>query len=108
MKIDTSDPAFYSDENREKLIDDAVTKAIILVEKKCGCFHGERPWNEATVESKHGKKEYRIKLLVLDGSPPKGHIVVEYAHGIVRAFGANTKPLMSYKAFPDGSSLRAL
>ncbi len=95
-------------EQREKLINDALDKAIALVEENCGCNHGERPWNEAIVRSKHNNDEYDVRLFVLDGSPPKGYITVDCAHGIVRSYGMDSKLLKSYKAFPDGSSLRAI
>lgn len=91
-------------QKREKLMEIAIEKAKRMVEIDYRCKPEERNWNETEVGSDHEKSSYRIKLFLLDGSPPKGYVIADYAYGLVRMFGCcgKEKTLGTIKAFPIG------
>lgn len=69
----------------EKLIEGAKQ----LVEKWCGCHLGDRQWLEAEPPCSYGNRSYRVRLFVLEGSPPKGYILADYVNRIVKVFGVS-------------------
>ena len=46
----------------------------------------ERDWLEAEPPLSYDDNQYRVKLLVLEGSPPYGYILADYNEGICKAF----------------------
>ena len=64
-----------------------IERAKRLVEHWYNCRQGERPWLEAEPPYSYDNPEYKVKLLVLEGSPPKGYILVDYSYRMVKLFG---------------------
>ena len=87
------------EEELEKLIEKAKEK----VEKDYDP-HGlcKRQWLEATPPNSYRSKEYKVTVFVLEGSPPKGYIIVDYCYGIVKAFTVRLQPLYTYKVENKG------
>jgi hypothetical protein len=56
----------------------------------------ERRWLEAHADSYENPK-YRIQLFVLEGSPAKGYVVIDYGHHRVQAFDVRGKRLKHLK-----------
>lgn len=68
--------------------DALIEKVKGLVEHECG--DSGRRWIDVHADS-YGDGTYRIRLLVLEGSPCRGYIVVNYATGMVRAYNVFDK-----------------
>jgi hypothetical protein len=62
-----------------------VVKAKRLVERWYGCQPGDRRWLESQPPHSYSSSDYRVRLYVLEGSPPKGYVVASYSIGVVRA-----------------------
>ena len=54
-----------------------------------------REWHGVSVDS-YEDSHNRITMLVLEGSPPKGMIIINYGHGLVMAFDAWGKKLYTW------------
>ena len=67
-------------------VDDFVDEAkrIVIADFEGGT-HTKRKWLEADLDS-YSNAQYRIKILVLEGSPPKGMIIINYSRHYVQAF----------------------
>ena len=70
-------------------------------EKVAAVYHNtpeERPWLEASIDSyKH--RDNRVTMLIFEGSPPKGMIIINYGHGLVMAFDAWGKRLYTWRSY---------
>lgn len=63
-------------------------------------------WLEATPEHSFGKEEHMVRIIVLEGSPPKGYILADYTYGLVKIFrGSDLRTLKTYKAYAKGETL---
>ena len=87
-------------------IEDLIWKAKIKVERK---YEGSmersmRKWIEVYVDS-YESHTNRISFWVLEGSPPKGYVIVNYGHGEVLAFDAWNNRLYTYRTEPCYPSL---
>lgn len=70
--------------------------------------HGiETPiWLEATPEHSFGKEEHMVRIFVLEGSPPKGYILADYAHGLVKTLrGIDLRTIKTFRAYKRGETL---
>jgi len=57
--------------------------------------YGEQPnrrWLEAHTDS-YGNPNYRIQMIVWEGSNAKGYIIINHGTGRIRAYGVNDKLL---------------
>lgn len=99
-------------ELKKELFEKTIERAKRTVEKHCGSKPGGRRWLVACPENSYQNEEYEVRLLVLEGSPPKGCILADYASGIVKAFSASgwgLKPIgtsRAYKCKIENSHLR--
>jgi hypothetical protein len=91
-------------EEAKKLMENEINRA-----KKLLTFgHGiDAPrWLEATPENSLGKEEHMVKIIVLEGSPPKGYILADYTYGIVKAFRtSDLRTLKTFRAYEKGETL---
>ncbi len=63
-------------------------------------------WLEATPEHSFGKEEHMVRILVLEGSPPKGYIFADYTHGLVRVLRSkDLKTIKTFRAYNKGETL---
>ena len=82
--------------------EEAIEKAKLSVIKSYDCKGSvERKWLEANLDS-YEEKHSRLKILVREGSPPKGHIIVNYGHQTVTAFDALGKKLYTWRYLREG------
>lgn len=51
----------------------------------------QRPWLEAEPPSSYGNPAYRVRLLVLQGSPPRGLVLANYCLNTVKAMDSQMK-----------------
>jgi len=70
-------------------MDKLIEKAKRLAEEWYGCSAGKRQWLEAEPPHSYGDPSYRVRLFVLEGSPPKGYILADYSYRLVKVFSAN-------------------
>jgi hypothetical protein len=56
----------------------------------------KRDWLEAEPRHSYSSGGYKVKVFVLEGSPPKGYILVDFCWGIVKAFGVRMRLLHTY------------
>jgi hypothetical protein len=82
-----------SKEDFEKQVEKCKQAVIMAYE---GQPTTQRKWLEAHCDS-YRNPDYRVQLFVLEGSPPKGCVVVDYGHGVVLAFDAHGKKLKQLK-----------
>ena len=82
------------EKEREKVMDIFIEKAKKLVERG---EKVEREWLEAEPPNSYSSSDYRVRLFVLEGSPPKGYVLADYASGVVRAFGLSLRALYTYR-----------
>lgn len=68
----------------DKLIEKAKNKVIQAYEHK---ENTQRKWLTAYVDS-YSDKDYRIEILVLEGSPAKGVVLINYGRNFVLAIDA--------------------
>ena len=80
-------------ENKEE-VEILVRKAKKRVE---GRTSEGRKWLEASPENSYDSEDYKVKVFVLEGSPPKGYVLADYCYGIVKAFGIRMQPLHTYR-----------
>ena len=79
-------------------IEDLVEKAKSDV---TSATHGrQRKWLEANIDS-YGSPNFRIRVLVLEGSGPRGIVIVNYYLGKVHALGADGEVLSRYSLDAD-------
>ena len=79
------------------IINELIEKAKLKVFSTCPHpDDNERPWLEADIDS-YSSKSTRIKLLVLEGSPPRGIIIVNYPLGTVTAINMYNQRLHTWK-----------
>ena len=57
----------------------------------------KRKWLVAKPENSYDSNMYSVKLLVLEGSPPKGYILADYCYGIVKGFGVRMEPIHTWR-----------
>ncbi len=57
-------------------LNEAVAKAHASVEKAYRCKPGERRWLVGAAPDSYGNATYRSEIHVLEGSPPKGYVLV--------------------------------
>ena len=74
-------------------IEDLVEKAKSNVVSAAGDLG--RKWLEANIDS-YGSPNLRIRVLVLEGSGPRGIVIVNYYLGKVHALGADGEVLSRY------------
>lgn len=86
-------------------IEDIVKKAKSDVRGAAGCSERERKWLEANIDS-YGSPNLRIRVLVLEGSGPRGIVIVNYYLRTVQAFGMYGKELSRYSL--DDERIREL
>ncbi len=83
-------------------IDTAISKAKEKLVKaydppnKIGTPEFERPWIEAHADS-YKSETHRVAIIVREGSPAKGYIVVNYGVGTVAAFDVQDELLYRWK-----------
>jgi hypothetical protein len=80
-------------------IENLVEKAKSDVRGAAGCSERERKWLEASIDS-YGSPNLRIRVMVLEGSGPRGIVIANYYMGTVQAFGADGEGLSRY-SFDD-------
>ncbi len=68
-------------------IQEAIERAKIKIINLYDQGNCQRKWLTADLDS-YGSKSNRVKILVREGSPHKGFIVVDYGFGVVFAFDA--------------------
>ena len=83
------------DKRTLEVIEGMIKTAKAKVLNDYGCQEGDRDWLEANVDS-YDQPEHRIRLIVLEGSPAKGFIIVNYGLGEVQAFNCAGKALKRY------------
>lgn len=77
----------------EELIQWAKKKVIRAYE---GREETNRAWLECSLDS-YKTNSYRIRVLVLEGSPVKGYIIANYGTGTVTAFTAHDKKIATMR-----------
>ena len=91
-------------EEAKKLMEDEINRAkrLLIVGSNI-----ETPkWLEATPEHSFGKEEHMVKIIVLEGSPPKGYIFADYTHGLVKTLrGTDLRTIKTFKAYKKGKTL---
>ncbi len=76
--------------------DEAIAKAHVSAEKSYHSTSGERRWLIGTVPDSYDNPKYRSELHVLEGSPPKGYVLVLWhgeRHGCVVALDWDERKL---------------
>jgi hypothetical protein len=81
-------------------IENLVEKARSDVERAAGVLGQIRTWLEANIDE-HDAAKCRIRVLVLQGIPPKGIVIVNYYMGTAQAFDVNGKQLSRYSVDDD-------
>lgn len=67
-------------------IEDCIALAKNHVRKSfAGDLDGNRRWLQAEPPHSYGDEQYRVCLWVLEGSPAKGYVLVDYGTGAVAA-----------------------
>jgi hypothetical protein len=91
-------------EEAKKLMENEINRA-----KKLLTFgHGidTSRWLEATPEHSFGKEEHMVKIIVLEGSPPKGYILADCTYGLVKAFrSSDLRTMKTLRAYKKGEAL---
>ena len=83
--------------NEKKTVEELIEKAKRKAEKAYDPQEKhKREWLEAEPPHSYRSKGYKVKVFVLEGSPPKGYILADYCYGIVKAFGVRMHPLYTY------------
>lgn len=80
------------------VFDDDIKKYIEKAKEKVMNDYGRmvnRRWLDVFVDSYESNRE-RIRLLVWEGSPAKGYIIINYGTGSIMAFDVNDKLLKKY------------
>jgi hypothetical protein len=72
----------------------AVTRAMQAVERAYGCQPGERAWVSGGVAAAYGKET--TMLFALEGSPPKGYVLLLLDAQIVTALGVHSKVIKQW------------
>ena len=80
-----------------------IEKAKIRVENKYEghILKGERSkrnWLKTHVDSYEGKSN-RVTFLVLEGSPPKGYVIINPGHGLILALDCQLNKLHTYRTY---------
>lgn len=91
-------------EEAKKLMETEISRAKKLLTFGPGI---ESPrWLEATPEHSFGKEEHMVRIIVLEGSPPKGYILADYTNGLVKIFRASDlRTLKTFKTYAKGETL---
>jgi hypothetical protein len=55
---------------------ESILRARAAVEKKYGTNPGDRKWLVGVAPDSYSDKSYRTEVHVLEGSPPKGYVIV--------------------------------
>lgn len=89
----------------KKLMENEINRAKKLLTFGPGI---ETPrWLETTPEHSFGKEEHMVRIVVLEGSPPKGYILADYTHGLVKILrGVDLKTIKTFRAYKKGEVLR--
>ena len=67
-------------------IEDRIALAKNHVRKSfAGDLDGTREWLESEPPDSYGDEQYRVRLWVLEGSPPKGYVLADYRTAAVVA-----------------------
>lgn len=92
-------------DDAKKLMENEINRAKKLLTIGPGI---ETPiWLEATPEHSFGKEEYMVRIIVLEGSPPKGYILADYTHGLVKTLrGIDLRTIKTYRAYKKGEILK--
>jgi hypothetical protein len=77
-------------------IEKAIEKAKALVARNYG-ETGDRKWLKSNPPDSYGDERYRVELYVFEGSPPKGFVVADWSHLIVKAFNQYWTCLHTFK-----------
>ena len=72
-----------------------IEKAKGVIEKHC-VDGNKREWLDANVDSYNAPRN-RIQLLVLQGSPPRGRVIVNYSAGIIQGFDGGGRKVFNRK-----------
>jgi hypothetical protein len=80
----------------ENSMDELIKKAKDCVEKRWPGVE-ERPWLEAEPPDSYKDPFWRVRLFVLQGSPPKGFVLANYGTHTVKAFNSEMKHLYTFK-----------
>jgi hypothetical protein len=83
----------YGDMSVETAIAKAKDKIIKAYEGENG--KDDRPWLIASADS-YKSEHYRISIIVREGSPAKGYIIVNYGFGTVIAYDAQDNLLFKW------------
>jgi hypothetical protein len=78
-----------------ELCKQAVIKAYRFIEGKEA---EDRPWLEVHVDPYKCYKRYRVQLFVLEGTPAKGYVLVDYGRKRVQAFDSDGERLLEFDA----------
>lgn len=85
--------------SRERRMKETIEKAKMAVVKKYEHMETtKRKWLEASAPDSYSNPEYRMTLLVLEGSPPKGFVVVNHPRRKAIAFDAFCNRIRTYTA----------
>jgi len=79
-----------------KLIEKAKRRVILAYERSA---HTDRPWLEASPPDSYSSPNYRVKVFVLEGSPPKGMVLANYGGHVAIAFDCHGRQLYTYRDF---------
>lgn len=91
-------------EEAKKLMEDEINRAKKLLTISAGLE--THKWLEATPEHSFGKEEHMVRILVLEGSPPKGYILADYTYGLIKTLrGTDLRTIKTFKAYKKGDTL---
>ena len=83
-------------------IEDLIAKAKNHVRKSfAGDLDGTREWLEAEPPHSYGDEQDRVRLWVLEGSPPKGYVLADYRTGAVVALDGGFSRKKVYRRHYD-------
>ena len=77
-----------------KTMEELIEKAKHWVASVCGL---QRKWLEAEPKWSYNSSEYLVRLCVLEGSPPRGYLIVDYASKTIKAFYGSFERTKTFK-----------
>ena len=79
-----------------------------LVERWVGVYRDDydRKWIFGNPPDSYGDPEYRVAVYVLEGSPPRGTVLADYAHGIVKCWSASYRNSRTFRVSLELADMR--
>lgn len=84
-------------ESYAQIMEKVIERAKEAVELAYESRHSQRDWLDTFLDS-YNSKTWRVRVLVLEGSPAKGYIVANYGTGSVQAYDGVDKQIATYSA----------